>query len=236
MVHGFLTLAQKVFYGKVSVRGVDRNLPAVGEAIILAGTHQNGLVDPVTIFSTCTTRRITGVAAVYLFKTPIVGWMLRALKAIPVTRPQDNNGVKTSNSGPIEAMASVLARHGAIFIFPEGTSHNNSIVLELKTGFARAAFIALQKNPELPRVCVVPVGLNYDAKNRFRSDVYVEYASPLIMDREWLKRFEEQPNETLKQASEIVRKKLTEVIISAPTVSIEIISNHDSLKLYALLI
>jgi 1-acyl-sn-glycerol-3-phosphate acyltransferase len=219
----------------VSTRGIERNLPSTDEAVILAAPHQNGLVDPVTIFATCKTRRITGVAAVFLFKMPIVGSVLRSLGVIPVTRPQDNQGTKTSNNSAIEAMASVLARRGALFIFPEGISHNNSIVLELKSGFARAAFLAMQSTPDLPRVSVVPVGLNYDAKNRFRSDVYVEYGSPLVLNRdEWLKKFEENSADTLHEITAIMRKKLQDVFISAPTVRIFTILLTFSLKCYEL--
>jgi len=95
------------------------------------------------------------------------------LGTIPVVRPQDTGGDKEeqrrlANQSAINAMAKVLVDGDCLAIFPEGTSHNNSDILTLKTGFARAALTALETSENIPNVTIIPVGLNYDEKNRFR--------------------------------------------------------------------
>lgn len=78
-----------------------------------------------------------------------------------------------------------LAEGRCLVIFPEGTSHNSTDVwickslywwfkvLDFKAGFAKAAFGTF-KYKEDAVVTIVPVGLNYDAKNRFRRFVNFE--------------------------------------------------------------
>lgn len=138
-------------------------------------------MDPFLILASIDSREPVSVAAAYLFKMPVLGFILKTFQTIPVTRRQDVPtdqvcyGInlftllkKTNNVDSIERMSQVVSKQrGALVIFPEGISHNSSDIMEFKTGFARAAFMALERNPEL-KIHIVPVGLNYDAKNRFR--------------------------------------------------------------------
>src|SRR5207247_683798 len=63
---------------------------------------------------------------------------------------------------------SLLARGGTIALFPEGSSHNEPAPLPLKTGAARIALEAEDEHGPLG-MRVVPVGLVYEDKERFRS-------------------------------------------------------------------
>ncbi|KAL0482492.1 hypothetical protein AKO1_014473 [Acrasis kona] len=213
-LHSFLNLCTRIFFGSVSVRG-EKNIPDGKEPVILAGTHQNGLIDPVIIYSICSKRQITPVAAVYLFKMPVIGTILRMLGGVAVTRPQDNHGQAVSSSSALESMAKVLSNQGVLCIFPEGVSHNSPSVLDLKSGFARASYMALKANPNLQNVHVVPVGLNYNAKNRFRSDVYVEFGQPLVLNREWAERYDTNQKDALHEVTSSLKVKLQKVIFHA---------------------
>lgn len=122
-LHSFLNFCTRIFFGSVSVRG-EKNIPESEEPVILAGfvfncsyfnfdrTHQNGLIDPVIIYSVCSKRQITPVAAVFLFRMPVIGSILRMLGGISVTRPQDNKGQAVSSSSALESMATVLKNKG----------------------------------------------------------------------------------------------------------------------------
>ena len=65
---------------------------------------------------------------------------------------------------------------GAITIFPEGKSHSEPQLAALKTGAARIALKALAGGAD---VTVVPVGLTYARKHRFRSEVCIEVGAPI---------------------------------------------------------
>src|SRR5262249_50688951 len=71
-----------------------------------------------------------------------------------------------------------LATGGVVALFPEGTSHNEPHRLPLKTGAARIALDAVTSGAA-PDLRIVPVGLIYEAKGRFRSRVLVEIGDPI---------------------------------------------------------
>src|SRR5205085_2315920 len=71
-----------------------------------------------------------------------------------------------------------LASGGAVCIFPEGISHSDASMRELKAGAARIALDFAAAHEELR---IVPVGLHYDAKQRFRSSVLVRFGEPIAI-------------------------------------------------------
>ncbi|KAL9645450.1 hypothetical protein ABK040_002647 [Willaertia magna] len=214
----FLEFCISLFYERVSVKG-STSIPDKGP-VIFCGNHHNGLVDPLFIYTKVKKRKVRGVAAGYLFKLPLLGYFLRLLGTIPVIRQQDvtkdeEEQRKTNSQAAIDAMAKVLLDGDALVIFPEGISHNNSDIQTVKTGFARAAFTALLSNENLPFVSVVPVGLNYDDKNRFRSNVFVQYGKPIKIDRDLLSEYKKDPDRVLHELAETLRKALQDVTIIA---------------------
>ena len=139
-------------------------VPAVGP-VMLVGNHPNALMDPALIFA-AVDRPITFLAKAPLFKMPGLGALLRGIGALPVYRKQDDPGQMGRNEGTLDAAAQALAKGGVITLFPEGKSHSEPQLAELKTGAARIAFKALAAGGA---VKVVPVGLTYEKKDRFRS-------------------------------------------------------------------
>jgi glycerol-3-phosphate O-acyltransferase/dihydroxyacetone phosphate acyltransferase len=87
-------------------------------------------------------------------------------------------------------VSETLNRGNAIGIFPEGLSnaliikggsHDRSEFLPLKPGFAMMVLGAMKKYPGLD-VKIVPVGLNYFHRDKFRSRVVVEFGDALSID------------------------------------------------------
>jgi 1-acyl-sn-glycerol-3-phosphate acyltransferase len=144
-------------------------------AVIYAGNHPNGLIDPALIFI-ITRRQVTFLAKAPLFAAPVLGWLLRRLGALPVYRRQDDPSLMSKNEASLEAAAQALVRGRAITLFPEGRSHSEPQLAALKTGVAR---IALQAADRGAAVRIAPVGLTYGEKNRFRSEVLIEVGEPI---------------------------------------------------------
>ena len=63
-------------------------------------------------------------------------------------------------------------------LFPEGHSHNEPRRLPLKTGAARIALETEARHGPLG-LKIVPVGLTYDEKGKFRSRVLVRVGDPI---------------------------------------------------------
>jgi len=119
-------------------------------------------------------------------------------------------------------MADRLREGNCVAIFPEGLSHDHSEILDFKTGFAQAAFSALTSNPEL-KIQIVAVGMNYDAKNRFRSDVFLAFGEPFTLDKSWLAKFQADSKATLTEVATIGKTNLDKVLINS--------KNPDTIKL-----
>jgi 1-acyl-sn-glycerol-3-phosphate acyltransferase len=151
-----------------------RALEASGP-VIYVGNHPNGLVDPGLVFI-LVKRPVTFLAKAPLFRMPVLGWLLKGLDALPVFRKQDGRGDTSKNDATLSASVDALVQGRAITIFPEGKSHSEPQLAELKTGCARIALDAFGRGAP---VRIVPVGITYAEKNRFKSLVHVEVGAPL---------------------------------------------------------
>jgi 1-acyl-sn-glycerol-3-phosphate acyltransferase len=169
LVTRFFRLCLLIFYRRIEIIGLHR-VPDRG-AVVFASNHPNGLVDP--LFLLCLAPRpVSFLGKAPLMKMFFVGWVARKFETIPVYRRQDRT--KGSNEETFEAARSVLNSNGAIAIFPEGTTHSDPRLRELKTGAARIALGA-----ELDGVTVVPTGIYYKAKHRFRSEAMLVFGEPI---------------------------------------------------------
>lgn len=170
MLYGFLRalvgFALRLFY-RVEVNAP---FPLPDGPMMLVGNHPNGLVDPALVF-VIAQRRMTFLAKEPLFRMPLIGRLLKGIGALPVYRKQDDPTKMGGNEGTFDAACSALVGGGAISLFPEGRSHSEPELGALKTGAARIAFRAVEAGAA---VRVVPVGLTYAEKTRFRSQVRVE--------------------------------------------------------------
>jgi glycerol-3-phosphate O-acyltransferase/dihydroxyacetone phosphate acyltransferase len=168
-ITAFFRFAVRIFFRRVELLGLER-VPT-GGAVIFAVNHPNGLVDP--LFLLCfAPKPVSFLAKAPLFGYPIIGAIVRTFEAIPVYRKQDNTA--GSNEETFAKARALLQRGGAIAIFPEGTTHDDPRLRELKTGAAR---IALGANVE--SLQVVPTGIYYTAKHVFRSSALVVFGDPL---------------------------------------------------------
>ncbi|MBV8519450.1 MAG: 1-acyl-sn-glycerol-3-phosphate acyltransferase [Acidobacteria bacterium] len=171
LVTAFLALCMRIFYRRIELAGTER-IP--DGPVIFAMNHPNGLVDP--LFLVCfAPRPVSFLAKAPLFRYPVISFFVHLFDSIPVYRKQDHN-TRGSNEETFSRARDVLRRGGAIAIFPEGTTHDDAQLRELKTGAARIALGA-----RLEAMSVVPVGIYYTAKHVFRSSALVVFGEPLTV-------------------------------------------------------
>ncbi len=167
---GVVRLLLSLFY-RIEVQG---DLAPEGP-VIFVGNHPNGLVDPGLVFA-LVQRRITFLAKAPLFRIPLVAQMLKVVGALPVYRRQDDPTQVGRNEGTMAAASAALESGGAITLFPEGKSHSEPQLAELKTGCARIALAAAKRGA---RVRIVPIGFVYEQKQLYRSRVRIDVGPPL---------------------------------------------------------
>lgn len=179
-LRGILATALRVFFREIAVVG-DEQVPLDGP-LILAGNHPNSLIDPALLVAV-TPRQVRFAAKDVLFRSALLRPVLAGLGAVPIARKADHAGANdsaTSNADAFATLTGVLAGGGAMGIFPEGLSHDDAHLHELKTGAARIALQTALASGVRP--LIVPVGLNYMRAKRFRSRVLVQFGAPVAID------------------------------------------------------
>lgn len=170
----FCRLVVKVFYRRFEVSGLE-NLPQ-NQGIILCANHVNALADAV-VLQAATRKTIRPLARSGLFENPLLKPVLSHIGAVPIFRRNDP-GVDTSkNKATFSQCYELLAKGETLIIFPEGQSHDIPQLTELKTGAARLALETIQETGTEP--AVIPVGLTFPDKGKFRSAVLVQFGKPL---------------------------------------------------------
>jgi 1-acyl-sn-glycerol-3-phosphate acyltransferase len=200
-----------VFFRRVEVEGAE-NVPESGPVVFVAN-HNNSLVDPALLLGFLP-RNPRFLAKSTLWEVPIVRPFLELAEAIPVYRRRDGSD-PTKNTETFAACHRALADGGAVAIFPEGTSHSEPGLVPLKTGVSRIVLGAERELGPLG-VRIVPVGLVFDDKGRFRSRALVRVGEPLDPSPE-LARCDDEPREAVRDLTGRVREALAEVTLNYPS-------------------
>lgn len=209
-VQWLLRTATRVFFRRIEV--VDRdNIPTDG-AVIFCGNHPNSLLDPVLITAHCG-RVVHFAAKDVLFRSKVLGFLLRLMGAVPIRRRRDHGDGRVDNSDAFQALHDVLGAGRAVGIFPEGISNEASQLAPLKTGAARIALGAKRDHPET-RVYLVPAGLCYFRRNRFRSSVLIQFGAPHEVTAEHLDGNE---RERVRELTDEIERHLRALTINADT-------------------
>jgi 1-acyl-sn-glycerol-3-phosphate acyltransferase len=173
----------RVFFRRIEVSGVE-NLPAEGGGLLISW-HPNGAIDGTILFAKCPRRVIFG-ARHGLLKMPILGRIMREIGTVPLYRVQDmeegesDDARQERNRRSVDALAGAIGHGGFAALFPEGRSHDEPFVHELKTGAAHLYYRACELTPEgSPPPAIIPVGLHYTRKSIWGSQVLVTFHPPL---------------------------------------------------------
>lgn len=178
----------RTFFRSLQVSGRE-TIPPSQTCGILVSWHPNGLIDPGLIVTQFPHHVVFG-ARHGLFKYPLLGTVMRRMGTVPIFRAIDSARTdpskrRAANAKSLEALASQVAKGSFSALFPEGVSHDEPHLKELKSGAARLYYRARQLAAEHGRTpVIIPVGLHYDKKHAFRSNVLVGFHPPLDMPDE----------------------------------------------------
>jgi 1-acyl-sn-glycerol-3-phosphate acyltransferase len=179
------------FFERVEVRHPER-VPSMGP-VLLCINHPNNLIDSLLVGSVLP-RKVHYLATAALFRNPLMARFLLALGVIPIYRKADDPAKKDRNTEMFAACDQALDRGRLIAIYPEGVTRAEAHVQRIKTGAAR---IALGHEAQAPgRLAVVPVGLSFEARKRFRGRVLVSFGEPVGVSS-YLAAYRDEPARAL---------------------------------------
>lgn len=211
LVISMIRIITSTFFRRIDVVGLE-HVPADG-AIIFAGNHPNALMDGWLLTAKCGRWPLHFVANAKLWKYRMLVPILNATGAVPVYRREEHDG-DVDNQRAFETLYDVIESGNCMGIFPEGVSHVESKLLKLKTGAARIALTIAARG----RTCVkiVPCGLSYIHRHRFRSQVLIEFGQPITIDDEWMMAYRENDQATVGKLTDHLAEALAAVTLNAP--------------------
>jgi len=198
-------------YERIDVVG-EENIPSDGP-VIFAGNHPNALMDGWLLIARCGRWPVHFMANAKLWKYRLLGRMLNATGAVPVYRREEHDG-DVDNSDAFDKLYEVIEAGECMGIFPEGVSHTESQLSKLKTGTARIALSVAARGKV--KVTIIPCGLNYIHRHRFRSQVSIEFGEPILISDEWMTKFADDERGTVRQLTEHLADALMAVTLNAP--------------------
>lgn len=168
------SVVSKIFFEEINIIGsVPNNCP-----VILVSIHRNSLIDGMMMVL-CTKRKTSLFVKETLYNSCLFGWIMKMCHTIPVRRRCDNTDslLLIDNSESIIKSVDILRNNGCIALFPEGISHTYPNIQPLKHGVANIAIQSIDEYCQ--KVYVVPIGLNYNEKENFRSKCNVFIGHPI---------------------------------------------------------
>lgn len=197
----------RLYYSRIEISGREQ-IPSSGPVLFVAN-HGNSLIDPV-IIGIAAGRPVHFMAKAPLFKVPVFGRLLFALGMVPAFRAVDNAAEVGRNVESLSKAAAFLAKDEVVGIFPEGKSHDLVKLEQVKSGAAR---IALQAHEAGARdLLIVPLGINYERKERFRSAIWVNVGEPIALDK-WLAENPAEDRQQVRLLTAEIDRRLKESAI-----------------------
>lgn len=176
-------IALRWYYSDVIVQGRAR-IPLRGPVLIVAN-HPNALVDAMLIASSVD-RRVLLTAKATLFENPFLALLLGAVGVVPLRRAKDERAAIRSgaaasrNDDAFRMVTHAFRQNGMVLVFPEGISHDEPSLAQLKSGAARMALGA--RDAGVQALHILPMGLVFEQKERPRSRILVRVGDPLNVD------------------------------------------------------
>lgn len=199
-----------VFFRDVEIVG-ENAFPENGPVIVVSN-HLNSLLDGV-ILTACLPRAPRLLAASFLWEKKMLLPLLRAGGVIPVFRRNEVSNASAQNEDTFSRVYDFMNSGGVLAMFPEGVSHSEASLREIKTGAARIALEAARLHGAL-NVRIAPVGLVFDSKAKFRSRLLVQVGKPIEVQT-YLNAYSDGSNadrrECVRQLTDHIRAVLADV-------------------------
>jgi 1-acyl-sn-glycerol-3-phosphate acyltransferase len=212
VARAWFTMVVGAYFRRVEVRDADR-LPRAGPVLIVAN-HPAGMTDAV-VLATRFHRPVHFLAMAPLFRPWLRGVLMRAIGALPVYRQRDDPALMHQNDDTFRACHEHFDRGGVVAIFPEGHSDLDRRVLQIRTGAARLALAQAQRGHPAGPLTLLPVGLYFEDRTRFRSEVILSVGEPIPLESH-LARAASEPREAVQDLTQVIQAKIESLIQIIP--------------------
>jgi 1-acyl-sn-glycerol-3-phosphate acyltransferase len=174
----------------------------IDEAAILAGSHQNAILDSMTL-AACSPKVPYTLSRGALFQNQPGRWFLESLRMLPIYRFRDGFGRMRKNPEVFAGFVEVLRNNHWLSIFPEGSHYLRHTLRPFQKGIARIVFAAQDAQNWEKEIPIFPVGLQYESLTTFGSRLLIQYGPPVSS-----LAFKDAHDRNLKEAERALTAKL----------------------------
>ncbi|MFQ5824593.1 MAG: lysophospholipid acyltransferase family protein [bacterium] len=209
-IRSIVKIAMAIFFQKIELRH-GQNVPRRGPVVFVAN-HPNSIMDAL-VMGVITKRKVNYIGHAGLFSNKLKSWFLRSCGVIPVYRREDSPEKMDQNVTAFQACYEALEKGETIGIFPEGTSDMLRQVRKVKTGAARIVLETERRNRYQLGVKVIPIGLYFFSRSRFRSKVLVNIGNALDLTP-YFELNRKDNYEAVQRLTEEIQRSLEELTVN----------------------
>lgn len=210
LARGLLALAMRAFFRRTVVRGAE-SIPDHGP-LILAANHPSSIVDAFAI-GLATRRKVHFLARSTLFDVRWRAHLLSRLGVVPIYRRLDAVERMQHNAESFARCYDLLDAGAVIGIFPEGVSHVDPQVKEMRTGAMRIGLEAEARRGFALGVRVVPIGLNFARRDvAQRGELTLRVGPPLVLARH-AERYRADPERCVAELTAELRTRIEALVV-----------------------
>ncbi|MBI1307410.1 MAG: hypothetical protein GC181_12470 [Bacteroidetes bacterium] len=183
----------------------------VDKPVILLPNHRSAFMDPIVV-ATILKPEMHFLTRGESFRNKTLARVFRSLNMIPIYRKSFSPDEVHKNEEVFTYCYDLLERNGALMIFPEGLCQTRFELAPLKTGTARIALGAENKNDWELDIHLIPVGINYSHPHHFRSRLVLNVGKPIRLSQ-YQKEYENNPSQTVHELTSAIEEELRSLII-----------------------
>jgi len=203
----------RYYFRNIDITGLE-NIPK-NAAVILAANHPTAFIEP-CIMACFQPRTLWFLARGNLFKNAAATALLNAVNILPIYRRQDGDYEKLKdNFNTFAECYRALSKQRAIMILSEGRTIHEKALRRIRKGTARIALGALDQDSTLREVYIVPIGCNYTAAHRVRSQVMVRCGEPIPASK-FMDEYRRSEGTAIKNLTEHLRARLSSLVVQFP--------------------
>jgi 1-acyl-sn-glycerol-3-phosphate acyltransferase len=199
-----------IFFQRLDVQHGER-IPEQGPALFVAN-HPNSIMDAL-VLGAVVQRKLNYIAHARLLRGRLLSRFFRSCGVIPIYRRQDDPDKMGENVNAFQSCYETLEAGETIGIFPEGTSDMLRKVKKVKTGAARIVLETEARNGYEAGVKLIPVGLHFFSRSRFRSRVLINFGEPIPLVK-YFTRYHQDPAGGVIGLTEEIQSRLEALTVN----------------------
>jgi len=219
LVKNYVRFWHNVFFYKSFVVMGKENVPT-DKPVIFTPNHQNALMDALALHFAANGLLIF-VGRSDIFKNPTIARLLYFIKILPIYRIRDGFDTVKKNKEIIIKTRDVINAGNAMVILPEGNHSGLRRLRPLKKGFARMAFETEEANGFNLDIQIVPVGIDYDNYQKYRSSLIVNFGKPIAVS-DYIEQYKENSAVAINHIKDDLSEHMKPLIVN-----IESVDNYD---------